>query len=111
MAIGTLVNAGSGGPEECVGRGESRSGTEGAIMSIGTSIVRAPGSGRGASRSTSVREVCLIGVDHQSPRRLGAWAPGREIRWLGRTYEVRAADADPELPSRRYVHLSARAED
>ncbi len=86
-------------------------------MSIGTSIVRAPESGRGASKSSSLREVCLIGVDRRSRRRVEAWAPGREVRWLGRTYEVRAADvlgegaAAVEGPARRYVHLSARIED
>lgn len=86
-------------------------------MSIGSSIVRAPGSGRGASKSTSVREVCLIGVDRRSRRWVEAWAPGCEVRWLGRTYEVQAADArgegsvTVEGPARRYVHLSARTED
>ncbi len=86
-------------------------------MSIGTSIVRTPRSGRGASKSSSLREVCLIGVDRRLRRRVEAWAPGAEVQWLGRTYEVRAADTrgkdavTVERPARRYVHLSARTED
>lgn len=86
-------------------------------MAVGMSIARAvgPGPGRGASNS-SVREVCLIGVDRRSPDRVEDWTVGREVRWLGRTYRVHATADDSqdgmigEAP-RRYVHLTARAGD
>lgn len=73
---------------------------------------------RGNARAT-VREVCLIGVDRRSPA--GEWPAGREVTWLGRTYEVRAAGregphAGPEHEhesgpaARCYVHLAPRLE-
>lgn len=99
-------------------------------MAIGLGMLRAPGRWRLAGRvgeecgpppaSTTVREVCLIGLDRRSPAR--DWTPGREVVWLGRTYEVQATAADPDagtLPvpgpigpaARRYVHLTARGGD
>ncbi len=70
---------------------------------------------RGNPRAT-VREVCLIGVHRRSPA--GDWPAGREVTWLGRAYEVRAAgregpDADPESSpvARCYVHLAPRLEE
>jgi hypothetical protein len=97
-------------------------------MAIGLGILRAAGRGRrtgrvdedrGSPRST-VREVCLIGVDRRSPAE--DWTAGREVTWLGRTYRVRAtAGEGPEAPAagdgdahvgpigstaRRYVYLT-----
>jgi hypothetical protein len=90
-------------------------------MAIGLGIWRSSGRRRAAGRAeenresprASVREVCLIGLDRRAPA--GDWPAGREVNWLGRTYEVRASaseihgpaniDADP---ARRYVHLAPR---
>ena len=58
---------------------------------------------REPSRST-VREVCLIGLDCRSPT--NEWAAGVEVSWLGRTYRVRAAVDDDGPRERRYVHLA-----
>jgi hypothetical protein len=99
-------------------------------MAIGLGVLRAAGRGRraggteqdrGSPRST-VREVCLIGLDRRDPA--GDWAAGREVTWLGRTYHVRAtAGGDAAAPpasvdaadigptARRYVHLTPRGGD
>jgi hypothetical protein len=84
-------------------------------MAIGLGMWRATRRGRrvdgvwedrGGPRAT-VREVCLIGLDRPSAEE--DWPAGREVTWLGRTYQVRAsADDGPIDPSgRRYVHLTA----
>ena len=80
-------------------------------MAIGLGLRRkGPGgrvsAGRGGPR-TSVREVCLIGLDLRSAG--DGWPGGREVTWLGRTYRVRATDGDglTDPADRRYVHLSA----
>lgn len=74
--------------------------------------------GRGSPRA-SVREVCLIGLDRRDAA--GAWTAGREVTWLGRTYQVRgtagesqaaaATDSGGADPVRRYVHLARLAGD
>ena len=97
-------------------------------MAIGLGSLRAAGRGRrggrgaedrGPSRST-VREVCLIGLDR--PASAAEWAAGQEVAWLGRTYRVvaTAGAGDASTPSacaggaggrsacatpRRYIHL------
>ena len=96
-------------------------------MAIGLGLLRAAGRGRrrgrgaedrGSARST-VREVCLIGLDRAASA--DEWAAGQEVAWLGRTYRVVAAAGEASEPSacaggagagsgsaprRRYVHLS-----
>jgi hypothetical protein len=97
-------------------------------MAIGLGLWRAAGRGRarrsgrqatdrGAARTT-VREVCLIGLDRRVST--GEWAAGQEVAWLGRTYRIVAAGLFSESSScpgsveagsgrataRRYVHLS-----
>jgi hypothetical protein len=88
-------------------------------MAIGLGIWRAAGRGRRAGRSreeregsrATVREVCLIGLDR--PAGVEEWPAGREVTWLGRTYQVRASAGDgPNDPAdRRYVHLTPHAGD
>lgn len=88
-------------------------------MAIGLGIWRSAGRRRAAGRPeeecegprTSVREVCLIGLDRRAVT--GDWPAGREVTWLGRTYEVRATAAEihgaaggETDPARRYVHLA-----
>jgi hypothetical protein len=94
-------------------------------MAIGLGMLRAAGCGRHAGRieedrgspRSTVREVCLIGLDRRSA--VDDWSAGREVTWLGRTYQVRAtagegAAAAAEDPggadigptARRYVHLT-----
>ena len=65
-------------------------------MAIGLGMLRAAGRGRRAGRTdedcesprSTVREVCLIGLDRRDSA--GDWTAGREVTWLGRTYQVRA---------------------
>jgi hypothetical protein len=97
-------------------------------MAIGLGTMRAVGHGRRAGRAgdeherSTVREVCLIGLD----RRTSAedWTAGQEVIWLGRGYRVVAttpvrsacapageADADigagpSRATARHYVHLA-----
>jgi len=94
-------------------------------MAIGLGVLRAAGrrAGRAEKSRTpersTVREVCLIGLDRRDPA--GDWATGQEVTWLGRRYQVRAmagdapgssaagggADSGPSgAPARQYVHLS-----
>lgn len=90
-------------------------------MAIGLGILRSAGRRRAAGRAgedrgsprTSVREVCLIGLDRRASA--GDWPAGREVTWLGRTYEVRASAAEIHEaaiggadPARRYVYLAPR---
>jgi hypothetical protein len=90
----------------------------GMLRSVGRRAGRAEG-GRKTERST-VREVCLIGLDRRDSA--GDWAAGQEVIWLGRKYQVRATEVDPPEPSvvcaggadpgpggapaRQYVHLA-----
>ena len=73
--------------------------------------------GRTEGERTTIREVCLIGLD----RRAGPedWSAGQRITWMGRGYQVVASA--PILPEptggarcpaavRQYVHLSACSE-
>ena len=95
-------------------------------MAIGLGMLRAaarrrrPGRAGGHEESprSTVREVCLIGLDRRSPAE--GWTAGREVTWLGRKYEVRATAGDEAPPAgsggpvtgpirtaaRRYVHLA-----
>jgi hypothetical protein len=94
-------------------------------MAISLGLLRAAGRGRRGGRveedrgspRASVREVCLIGLDRRDA--VDDWTAGREVTWLGRTYQVRAAagegaEAPPSGPggadigpmARRYVHLT-----
>ena len=95
-------------------------------MAIGLGVLRSAGRRGGraerarASGRSTVREVCLIGLNCRDSA--GDWAAGQEITWLGRRYQVRAMAGDPPEPSstcvlganpgpsgapaRQYVHLS-----
>jgi hypothetical protein len=97
-------------------------------MAIGLGILRAAGRRRAGpvkndrehERST-VREVCLIGLDRRGSA--GHWAAGQEVTWLGRKYQVVATAADAPGPmaacasggdvrsnsamARQYVHLTS----
>ena len=97
-------------------------------MAIGLGMLRAAARGRRPGRAggheegprSTVREVCLIGLDRRSCA--ADWTAGREVTWLGRKYEVRAtAEDEAEAPpagsggpftgpigpaARRYVHLA-----
>jgi hypothetical protein len=95
-------------------------------MAIGLGMLRAAGRRAGrverlrAPERSTVREVCLIGLDRRDPAE--DWATGQEVTWLGRRYQVRAmagdaprpsspgaggADSGPSCaPARQYVHLS-----
>ena len=65
-------------------------------MAIGLWLLRAAGCGRRAGRGaedrgparSTVREVCLIGLDRRSPGE--DWTAGQEVTWLGRKYQVLA---------------------
>jgi hypothetical protein len=86
-------------------------------MAMGVEMLRAAGRRvRGAmGRRITVREVCLIGVDHRACGE--SWTAGQTVNWLGRGYQVVAtpadivepsgdADAGP-VPARRYIHLAS----
>ena len=96
-------------------------------MAIGLGALRAAGrrrSGRSDQQQerarTTVREVCLVGLDRRSSAR--DWPAGQEVTWLGRKYQVvGTAPGLPErapaslggadagsvyAPARRYVHLA-----
>jgi hypothetical protein len=103
-------------------------------MAIGLGKLRSAGrrrAGRGKddreparSRST-VREVCLIGLDRRAT--IGDWTAGQEVTWLGRKYQVRATAGDSPEPTavragddnarsggvmaRQYIHLTSSVEE
>jgi hypothetical protein len=69
---------------------------------------RRAGRGHGRERGRpTIREVCLVGMDHR-PGDEG-WAAGQEVTWQGRGYRVVAAvSAEPcqsDSP-RHYVYLA-----
>jgi hypothetical protein len=86
-----------------IGLGTSRSARSGG---------RGAGTRAGTSRPT-IREVCLIGIDHRA--RDEGWTTGQEVTWLGRGYRVMAAvtapaqlvdDGSCPASPRHYIHLA-----
>jgi hypothetical protein len=67
-------------------------------MVIGRDASRASRrSGRGAVASQpTVREVCLLGMDHCGQSE--SWTTGQKVTWLGRGYRVVATAAAPPEP-------------
>jgi hypothetical protein len=84
-------------------------------MAIGLGSMRSArvGGRRTETSRPTIREVCLIGVNH--PAGSQAWTAGQEVTWLGRGYRILATVAAPAQPiddgsrsasPRRYVHLA-----
>ena len=81
---------------------------------------REEGMGAIAAR-TSIREVCLLGMEVARPvpdaptTPEGAWDAGGRLRWSGRSYrveatQVRTATAGTSGAPLRYVHLAPLVE-